>query len=115
MPKGSEHPPEPRSREEAFAIVAHDHVFARDAEVAHHLGEIGRAWHHVRQRRRVVRRVDVVEDGFSWRGRADAPQLNGCLARVVRAFVRDRLGSALRLLADVLAALDDDLRRLAKF
>lgn len=60
-------------------------------------------------------RVDVVEDGFSWRGRADAPRLGGCLARVARAFVRDRLGSALRLLADVLAALDADLKRLANF
>ena len=39
----------------------------------------------------------------------DLPRVGGCLVRIARTFIREKLGSALRLVADVLGALDADL------
>jgi len=54
-------------------------------------------------------KMDFVEDGLRERLRADLPRVGGCLVRLSRTFIREKLGSALRLLADVLGALDADL------
>ena len=54
-------------------------------------------------------KMDFVEDGLRERLRMDLPRIGGCLVRIARTFIREKLGSALRLVADVLGALDADL------
>ena len=56
----------------------------------------------------------VHQDGFCggrFKGACedDLPRIGGCLVRIARTFIREKLGSALRLVADVLGALDADL------
>lgn len=48
-----------------------------------------------------------------FRARSDVPRLGGCLAAIARAFIKDKMGSALALLADLFEALDADLAALA--
>ena len=45
---------------------------------------------------------------------ATVPRIGACLTRLVRAFIRDKLGSALLLLADYFAAVASDLADLAR-
>ena len=54
-------------------------------------------------------KMDFVEDGLRERLRMDLPRIGGCLVRIARTFIREKLGSALRIVADVLGALDADL------
>ena len=54
-------------------------------------------------------KMDFIEDGLRERLRMDLPRIGGCLVRIARTFIREKLGSALRLVADVLGALDADL------
>ena len=54
-------------------------------------------------------KMDFVEEGLRERVRMDLPRIGGCLVRIARTFIREKLGSALRLVADVLGALDADL------
>ena len=54
-------------------------------------------------------KMDFVEEGLRERLRMDLPRIGGCLVRIARTFIREKLGSALRLVADVLGALDADL------
>ena len=53
--------------------------------------------------------MDFVEDGLRERLRVDLPRIGGCLVRIARTFIREKFGSALRLVADILGALDADL------
>ena len=54
-------------------------------------------------------KMDFVEEGLRERLRMDLPRIGGGLVRLARTFIREKLGSALRLVADVLGALDADL------
>ena len=54
-------------------------------------------------------KMAFVEEGLRERLRMDLPRIGGCLVRIARTFIREKLGSALRLVADILGALDADL------
>jgi len=53
-------------------------------------------------------KLNLVEEGLRLRVRSDVPRVGGCLVRLARAFIREKMGSALRLFADILGALDAD-------
>jgi hypothetical protein len=53
--------------------------------------------------------MDFGDEGLRERLRVDLPRIGGCLVRLARTFIREKLGSALRLVADILGALDADL------
>ena len=54
-------------------------------------------------------KMDFGDEGLRERLRVDLPRIGGCLVRIARTFIREKLGSALRLVADILGALDADL------
>ena len=86
----------------AIKIGAYDFI-EKPFETERLLLQVGRALEAVQLRR----------ENAELRARSDVPRLGGCLAAIARAFIKDKMGSALALLADLFEALDADLAALA--